>query len=54
MGLSKRYGAEVAVRQVSFSVRAGEVFAFRGPNGAGKTTTIKPGKSPEDQVRGAE
>ncbi|WP_189958539.1 ATP-binding cassette domain-containing protein [Streptomyces alanosinicus] len=39
---------------MSFSVRTGEVFALRGPNGAGKPTTIKPGKSPEDQVRGAE
>ena len=30
-----------AVRGVSFSIDAGEVFAFLGPNGAGKTTTIK-------------
>ena len=40
-GLSKRYGALEAVKEVSFSVARGEVFAFLGPNGAGKTTTIK-------------
>ena len=40
-GLSKRYGAVEAVKDVSFSVARGEVFAFLGPNGAGKTTTIK-------------
>ena len=39
--LSKRYGAVEAVKDVSFSVAHGEVFAFLGPNGAGKTTTIK-------------
>src|SRR3989449_7888968 len=31
----------MAVNDVSFDVRAGEIFAFLGPNGAGKTTTIK-------------
>jgi ABC-type multidrug transport system ATPase subunit len=30
-----------AVRDVSFALHAGEIFAFLGPNGAGKTTTIK-------------
>ncbi|HUY23375.1 MAG TPA: ATP-binding cassette domain-containing protein [Acidimicrobiales bacterium] len=40
-GLSKRYGEVEAVKDVSFSVSRGEVFAFLGPNGAGKTTTIK-------------
>jgi len=40
-GLSKRYGTLEAVKEVSFSVARGEVFAFLGPNGAGKTTTIK-------------
>jgi ABC-2 type transport system ATP-binding protein len=39
--LAKRYGAHVAVDNVSFDVHAGEVFGFLGPNGAGKTTTIK-------------
>ncbi len=41
LGLSKRYGDVEAVRDVSFSVRTGEVFALLGPNGAGKSTTIK-------------
>src|SRR2546430_17589512 len=31
----------MAVNDVSFDVRPGEIFAFLGPNGAGKTTTIK-------------
>ncbi len=39
--LCKRYGDVVAVKDVSFTVRAGEVFAFLGPNGAGKTTTVE-------------
>ncbi len=39
--LVKRYGDKVAVNNVSFDVRAGEIFGFLGPNGAGKTTTIK-------------
>ena len=39
--LTKRFGETVAVNDISFEVKAGEVFAFLGPNGAGKTTTIK-------------
>lgn len=39
--LTKRYGSEVAVDRISFTVRSGEVLGFLGPNGAGKTTTIK-------------
>jgi len=39
--LIKKYGDFVAVNNVSFDVRSGEVFGFLGPNGAGKTTTIK-------------
>lgn len=38
--LAKRFGEVEAVKQVSFAVRAGELFGFLGPNGAGKTTTI--------------
>ena len=38
--LSKRYGDFVAVKDISFSIRQGEIFGFLGPNGAGKTTTI--------------
>jgi ABC-2 type transport system ATP-binding protein len=39
--LSKRYGELEAVKDVSFEVNEGEVFALLGPNGAGKTTTIE-------------
>ena len=39
--LTKRYGDLLAVNDISFHVRAGEVFAFLGPNGAGKTTTVE-------------
>ena len=39
--LVKTYGEIKAVRDISFDVQKGEIFAFLGPNGAGKTTTIK-------------
>ena len=39
--VTRRYGAKVAVEQLSLAIPAGELFAFLGPNGAGKTTTIK-------------
>jgi ABC-2 type transport system ATP-binding protein len=39
--LIKTYGEIHAVRDISFHVAQGEIFAFLGPNGAGKTTTIK-------------
>ena len=39
-GLSVRFGGVLAVHEVSFEVRAGEVFTLIGPNGAGKTTVF--------------
>ena len=39
--LVKQFGTVTAVNDVTFSVGAGEIFAFLGPNGAGKTTTIQ-------------
>lgn len=40
-GLTKKFKDFVAVDNLSFEVKKGEVFAFLGPNGAGKSTTIK-------------
>jgi ABC-2 type transport system ATP-binding protein len=39
--LRKRYGSHVAVEDVSFQVRQGEIFGLLGRNGAGKTTTVE-------------
>lgn len=39
--ISKRYGDVVALREMTFDVRAGELFGFVGSNGAGKTTTMR-------------
>lgn len=39
--ITKAYGTQNAVDDVSFSVRKGEIVGFLGPNGAGKTTTMK-------------
>jgi ABC-2 type transport system ATP-binding protein len=38
---SKRYGDTIAVKNLSFGVRRGEIFALLGPNGSGKTTTLE-------------
>ena len=38
--LSKAFDTNIAVNEISFEVRTGEIFGFLGPNGAGKTTTI--------------
>lgn len=40
-GISKRYGDVVALDNLSFEVRPGEIFGFVGSNGAGKTTTMR-------------
>jgi ABC-2 type transport system ATP-binding protein len=40
-GLSRRYGDVVALDDLSFTVREGQMFGFVGPNGAGKTTTMR-------------
>lgn len=39
-GLTKRFGAKLAVREVTFSVEQGQCYGLIGPNGAGKTTTF--------------
>lgn len=40
-GVTKRYGPNRGVQDVSFSVKRGEVLGLLGPNGAGKTTTLR-------------
>ncbi len=40
-GLTKRYGAISALRDVAFSIRPGEILGLIGPNGAGKTTLFE-------------
>jgi len=39
-GLTKKYGSNKAVNDISFSVSKGEILGFLGPNGAGKSTTM--------------
>lgn len=39
-GLSKKYGGQTAVNNLTLGIEEGEIFGFLGPNGAGKTTTL--------------
>src|SRR5215467_11559182 len=39
--VTKKYGDFPAVKNLSLTIRAGEIFGFVGPNGAGKTSTIR-------------
>ncbi len=41
VGLTKRYGQRLAVRDLNLEVRRGDVFGLLGPNGSGKTTTLR-------------
>ncbi len=40
-GLSKQYGKLEAVKEISFTVKKGEIFGIMGPNGAGKSTSLE-------------
>ena len=40
-GLTKRYGATLALDALDLDIAAGEIYGFLGPNGSGKTTTIR-------------
>lgn len=39
--LTKQYGQQIAVNNISFTIPKGEIVGFLGPNGAGKSTTMK-------------
>lgn len=41
LNLTKRYGSQAAVDDISFAVQRGQILGFLGPNGAGKSTTMK-------------
>ena len=39
--LTKSYGSQISIEDISLNLKKGEVFGFLGPNGAGKSTTIR-------------
>jgi ABC-2 type transport system ATP-binding protein len=51
--LAKRYGAVTAVRDIGFSIRAGQILGVLGPNGAGKSTIVKMVTGLLEPTRGA-
>ena len=51
--LAKRYGAVTAVRDIGFSIRAGQILGVLGPNGAGKSTIVKMVTGLIEPTRGA-
>jgi ABC-2 type transport system ATP-binding protein len=53
LGLCKRYSAVTAVRDITFSIRRGEILGVLGPNGSGKSTTVKMITGLLDPSRGA-
>jgi len=52
INLSKKYGTFEAVKNISFSVKKGEIFGLLGPNGAGKTTTLEIMETLKDESDG--
>ncbi|WP_232685642.1 ABC transporter ATP-binding protein [Halobacterium zhouii] len=52
-GITKQYGAETAVSDLSLAVREGELFTLLGPSGCGKTTTLRLLAGLERPTRGA-
>jgi ABC-2 type transport system ATP-binding protein len=52
-GLAKRYSAVTAVREIGFSIHAGQILGVLGPNGAGKSTIVKMITGMVEPTRGA-